>query len=82
MTVAELIAELQRFDPHLDVVYKCCSDYARLEPGEITVERLIDHGSGSYVETAGGGQSMSPYDKNYNPIPDDKRKSFLVFPGN
>lgn len=37
MTVAELIAELQRFPQDAVVLYRCCSDFSDLDPGDVRV---------------------------------------------
>lgn len=41
MTVKELIDKLSTMPPDAPVVFNYCSDYADMEPGEVTMKRLI-----------------------------------------
>lgn len=67
MTVADLIAHLQTFDPKLPCVYMQYSDWTELEREHITVERLQPERGDGYVGSL---------------RPDKRGKRYLTFPGN
>lgn len=67
MTVSELIAFRQTQPQDLPVVYRCCSEYAILEPKAIEVEELCVDREDGWVPRA---------------RPDRARRTYLVFPGN
>lgn len=49
MTVTELIALLQEFPPHLEVICSRYSDYQALTPSEVTLQMGVKKNGGEYI---------------------------------
>lgn len=75
MTVGELIAHLQKFDPNLPVIYKKCSDYSELCEEDIEVETAESQRIVYRKE-----QGFTGFDSRWHKEPD--YRTVLVLPGN
>jgi hypothetical protein len=71
MTVAELIAHLQTFDPELEVLYQAYSDYQVMDTWQVVIHPAVDKGFYK-MQTH---PTMSQENK-------DKVKEYVLFPGN
>jgi hypothetical protein len=90
VTVADMIERLKWLPPETPVVFRACSDLREFDWTAETDLRakwydaddhpvlmeLIDHGPGEYKERVPPGEGKPAE------VPNDKWKTFLVFPGN
>ena len=67
MTVADLVAYLQKQPQQLTVVYKCYSEYDTLEAKDISIEYLCEQRPDGWVHSRRS---------------DKRNQQYLVFPGN
>lgn len=86
MTVEELIARLQEFpkDSLVVCVYLCCSDYAILEPSDITYHDKEVSGpfGNSHKYVLRNGKIMEYDEKTWDRTEVPKFVSIVAFPGN
>lgn len=67
MTIEELIAHLQTFDPKLKVIYRCYSEYCTLEAEDVDVGKACAPRPDGWVQ-------------NYRK--DMPSQTYLILPGN
>lgn len=71
MNVKELRERLEQFPDDLEVLYRCCSDYERLNAEDLEITQAVDQGH--YWMRA--HHTMSDENK-------ARMKDYLLFPGN
>lgn len=55
MTVQELIAKLQTMPPDVDVIYRCCSDWALLKVDDVGLQTAEQSQKETEASPFGGG---------------------------
>lgn len=72
MNVADLKNILEKYPEDMEILYRCCSDYERMEADDIKTVSAVEKTNGYWMRSH---ETMSAENKG-------KEKSYLLFPGN